>query len=160
MQQLLELLPKLAGGRVYSAAIKHLRGVDDKGPLICKVPAVLMAFCGLRVEEVSGLQLRDIDPEQRRLTVQRAIAKNRDGRPYVKGTKTRQTRVVPLAALVCDALTLEKRRHDENALVSGGTGTRTAGSYQTTTEVRAYPDRRLILARVRNALRLRSSPPP
>jgi integrase len=119
-EDLLALLPKLAGERTYSPKAKHLRNADDKGPLLVYVPALLMAFCGLRVGEVCGLQWSDVDFTNRVLHVRRVIAKDADKHPYVKEPKTRQTRVVPLPADVVDALTTEKVRHDENVLRSGG----------------------------------------
>lgn len=119
-QQLLELLPRLAGDREYKPGAKHLRGVEDKGPIVCYVPAVLVACCGLRVGEALGLRWDDVDLQGRVVHVRRSIAKGDDGRARVKSTKTRQTRVVPLPALAYDVLAIEKVRHDENVLRSGG----------------------------------------
>ena len=60
---------------------------------------LIAAATGLRTGELRALRWRDVDLEERYLTVRRAVSANQE-----RSTKSRRSRIVPLAAQACEEL--------------------------------------------------------
>jgi integrase len=67
----------------------------------------LALFTGARPSELLGLQWRDV--VNNRLTIRRSIVKNNKGEMVVAGTKTRNTRTIPLGTVEREALEAHRR---------------------------------------------------
>lgn len=67
--------------------------------------AMIMLLCGLRRGELFALEWSDIDLENNRITINKAIASNEQNFPYLKKPKTDSgIRVVPIPQILKDAL--------------------------------------------------------
>lgn len=81
---------------------------------------VVMATTGLRVGEATGFRWDDLDASAGRLTVRRALQRQRDrGLVFVEPKTARSRRTLQLAPIAVSALEDHRRRQAEERLVAG-----------------------------------------
>jgi integrase len=79
----------------------------------------LAVACGGRRAELCGLQWRDVGLDRAVITLKRAVARDDQGRWYLKDTKTHQQRRVTLDAVTVSVLTAQSERYKERCAALG-----------------------------------------
>lgn len=98
--------------------------LDSYGKHRMSVPAILMMCCGLRRGEIMALEWKDIDTDNKYITVNKAVMIN-NNKTEVKAPKTEAgNRRVPIAGILLDKLAYEKGEAKSDMVCPSAAGDR------------------------------------
>ena len=83
--------------------VHHLAEAAGRG----RVPILVLAYCGLRWAELSGLRIGDFDPLRRRLMVEQTAVELENGSIELREPKDYERRSVPVPGFLVEAIALE-----------------------------------------------------
>jgi integrase len=80
---------------------------DKAADTAMMVPICLAAYMGMRRSEISALDLeKDVDLENKKLRISKAVVKNKENRYVLKGTKTTESeRILPIPSILVPVFT-------------------------------------------------------
>jgi len=96
------VLPKVAKAEFVPLTVQQVRDLADAMEPRYAIGVTLQAACGLRISELLGLQVRDVDFLRRTVRVERQVGRNGVG--FVEPKTVHSKRTIPLAASVVDVL--------------------------------------------------------